>query len=382
MNGILTSRCCCEKSCCSVSGPSWANRYCFQMSGYEATYEWKECRSNYVDPTYGPRYCEPVPEQGADTDAECEQNSVVCHRKFRQTASAAGAVFRGIPRPDPNLCCNGCVTECPNGPVNDWGVPACWYWFDVNNPPSTTILVGVCDKPTWVPPDVTPTGCDTYYESPPCNCEIAENDRAVIKGVVQDLDLSGFCQVPAPAPDGLGTVCVPMDEVDQPYECRVVASMYCATPQVGVCGESSPICSSPHGPSLVRHYFRIIATGIPGGPESSDCPGPFDAPCAGPTSFLFEADLGPNVPPDQAVWTCIEAPVYCAASVCDEPNCGETYPDEPCGLRSCEDWQACYSNADNPECDPQDLNCRGCAGPSTLVLPTLTFLPYQNCVFP
>lgn len=380
MNGLVTRKCCCEQSCCSVTGPLWANRYCFQMSGYEATYEWKECRYNYVDPVYGPRYCNTVPDQGADTDAECEQNSAICHRKLRQTASVAGAVFRGYF--NTGACCDGCNPECPDGPIDGFGNPSCWGWFDANNESGVQIRVGVCDKPTWVPPNIAAVGCDSEYVSPPCNCEIAENDRPTVRGVVQDLDLTGVCQVQAIAPDGLGIVCVAMDEVDEPYECPVVARLYCAVDQ-GLCAPYEA-CSSSQSGQLRRHQFVISPATFPSGPESDDCPGAFGSPCIGPTSFVFEADLGPGTPPDQATWTCIKAPAYCRDEVCEEQNCGETFPDEPCGERSCSDWTSCYSNADNnePGCDPQDFTCRGCNGPATLTLPTLTFLPYQNCVFP
>ena len=384
MNGIVTKRCCCSPSCCSVTGPAWANRYCFQMSGYEATYEWKECRGNFVDPVYGSRKCFGVPEQGADTDAECEQNSAVCHRRLRQTASAAGAVFRGgIQFVYPFGCCEGCQTTCPDGPLNDFGDPSCWSWFDINNQTGARIHVGVCDKPTWIPPNVQAIGCDSNYGSPPCNCEIAENDRALVRGVVQDLDLTGNCEVQALAPDGLGVVCVAMDEIDEPYECNVIATIQCATDS-----DLCPIgyhCQTGAQPGLVRHYFKIEAEGLPdqGGPDSDDCPSPFDPPCIGPTSFVFEADLGPNVPPDLAEWRCIQAPVYCASHVCDDPDCGTTWPADPCGRKACEDWNGCYTVADDgPPCNPQQFECLGCDGPATVVLPTLTFLPYQNCVFP
>jgi hypothetical protein len=378
MNGIVTSNCCCDKTCCNVSGPSWANRYCFQMSGYEATYEWKECRSNYVHPDYGARYCENVPEQGADTDAECEANSAVCHRRLRMTACAKGAVFRG--NPVHGGCCTGdCLTTCPGGPANGIGDPSCWSWEDVYHPNGYLLRPGVCDKPTWVPPDITPVGCDSNYESPPCDCTIAENDRATVKGVVQDLDLSGVCQVLGPlAPDGLGRLCVDMEETDEPYECFASAFMWCVSEDNVACSWDQE-CSSQYPAALRRHYFKILlGPAVVLGGSCTECPAMADV------EFMFEADLGPDTPPDQATWTCIKAPVYCADRLCDTADCGDTYPDEECGIRHCDNWTACYSNADNTGdgCGNQDLYCYGCVGPATIVAPTLTFLPYQNCTYP
>jgi len=363
-------RCCLncgEPNCCNVTGPAWANRYCFQMSGYEATYEFKECRYSYVDPECGPRYCEDVPEPGADTDAKCEENSEVCHRRQRVTACASGAVFRGlISIPGSCGCTGSCLTSCPDGPPNSFGDPACMSWYDVYNQTGALLYQGVCDKPTWVPPDVSTEGCDSLYASPPCDCAIAGNDRASAKGIIQDLDLTGFCMVPGVGQPPCDSICVAMDEVDEPYECLSSAVMRCKVDN-GICPPNTS-CSAPYQSSLRRHQFVIYV-----GSECEDC--------SVGLGFTFEADLGPGVPPDQAVWTCVSAPAYCQGEVCEEENCGETYPDDPCGLKSCDDWEACYTNSDNPECNGQDINCRGCVGPSTLVLPTLTFTSYQNCTY-
>lgn len=370
MNGLITNNCCCgDNPCCNVTGPAWANRYCFQMTGYEATYEFKECRWNQVDEETGPLYCVPHPEPAADTDAECVENSEVCHRLLRRTACAGGAIFRGaLDTGGVFNCCGvpgsptnpGCGINCEDG---------CFQWSDV------------CGQPVYSPPNVSVTGCDSLFTSPPCDCEVAGGDVATVRGTVQDLDLTGFCHEVNPNyEDPPDQRCIPFEDVDEPFQCGVTAILRCAEGElVGDQCPAAPYCASDSSGGLVRHYFEIGVF-----PQNCGCDGP-----DGPTTFRFEADLGPSTPPDQAEWTCVSAPAFCVDlidsatyAVCEDADCGETYPEDPCGVKSCGDWSGCYTNSDNPECSGQDFTCRGCIGPSTLVLPTLTFSQYQQCGTP